>query len=130
MFAMFGATILVPILVAGYFSKACGGEITQGLTVAVSLFCSGMGTLIFHICSKMKVPAYLGSSFAYLGGFYTVANLNRGIYADMAINDKVAYACGGVVISGLLYLVLAAIIKGRRCKPCYEIFAAGCYRPR
>ena len=111
MFAMFGATILVPILVAGYFSKACGGEITQGLTVAVSLFCSGMGTLIFHICSKMKVPAYLGSSFAYLGGFYTVANLNRGIYADMAINDKVAYACGGVVISGLFYLVLAAIIK-------------------
>ena len=115
MFAMFGATILVPILVAGYFSKACGEEITRGLTVAVSLFCSGMGTLIFHICSKMKVPAYLGSSFAYLGGFYTVANLNRGIYADMAANDKVAYACGDY--------------KSRRCKPCYEIFAAGCYRP-
>lgn len=130
MFAMFGATILVPILVAGYFSKACGGEITQGLTVAVSLFCSGMGTLIFHICSKMKVPAYLGSSFAYLGGFYTVANLNRGIYADMAINDKVAYAWRRRGYIRPFVLGFGGYYKSRRCKPCYEIFAAGCYRPR
>ena len=48
MFAMFGATILVPILVGGYFKEACGEPLTQGLTVAVTLFCAGVGTLIFH----------------------------------------------------------------------------------
>lgn len=111
MFAMFGATILVPILVAGYFSVACGEPITSGLTVAVTLFCAGVGTLIFHVCSKFEVPAFLGSSFAFLGGFYTVANLNTGMYAGMSANDKVAYACGGIVIAGLLYLVVAVIFK-------------------
>ena len=111
MFAMFGATILVPILVAGYFSAACGKPITSGLTVAVTLFCAGVGTLIFHVCSKFEVPAFLGSSFAFLGGFYTVANLNTGMYAGMSANDKVAYACGGIVIAGLLYLVVAVIFK-------------------
>ena len=111
MFAMFGATILVPILVAGYFSTACGASITRGLTVSVTLFCAGMGTLIFHACSKFKVPAFLGSSFAFLGGFYTVANLNSGIYASMDVNTKAAYACGGVVVAGCLYFVLALIIK-------------------
>ena len=111
MFAMFGATILVPILVGGYFSKACGEPLTQGLTVSVTLFCAGFGTLIFHICSKFQVPAFLGSSFAFLGGFYTVANLDSGMYANMAVNDKAAYACGGVVVAGVLYLVTAFIIK-------------------
>ena len=111
MFAMFGATILVPILVAGYFQNACGEPITRGLTVSVTLFCAGIGTLIFHVCSKFKVPAFLGSSFAFLGGFYTVANLNTGIYADMGANEKVAYACGGIVVAGLLYLVIALIFK-------------------
>lgn len=111
MFAMFGATILVPILVNSYFVQACGEEISRGLTVSVTLFCAGFGTLLFHVCSKMKVPAFLGSSFAFLGGFSTVANLNTGIYADMAANEKAAYACGGVVIAGLLYLVMALIIR-------------------
>lgn len=111
MFAMFGATILVPILVTGYFKSACGEPITQGLTVSVTLFCAGFGTIIFHICSKMKVPAFLGSSFAFLGGFQTIANLTSGIYANMGANEKAAYACGGVVIAGALYLVLAVIIK-------------------
>lgn len=111
MFAMFGATVLVPILVTGYFQTACGEELTRGLSVSVTLFCAGVGTLLFHVCSKFKVPAFLGSSFAFLGGFYTVANLNTGIYAAMSVNDKAAYACGGVVIAGLLYLVLAAVIK-------------------
>lgn len=107
MFAMFGATVLVPILVGSYF----GDELTAGVTVSTTLFCAGVGTLIFHVCSKMKVPAFLGSSFAFLGGFSTVANLDTGIYAGMSANDKCAYACGGVVIAGLLYLILAAIIK-------------------
>ena len=111
MFAMFGSTILVPILVSGYFSAACGEELTRGLTVSVTLFCAGVGTLMFHLCSKFKVPAFLGSSFAFLGGFSTVANLNNGMYATMSANDKAAYACGGIVVAGALYLVLALIIK-------------------
>lgn len=111
MFAMFGATILVPILVNSYFQQACGEPLTKGLTVSVTLFCAGFGTLFFHICAKMKVPAFLGSSFAFLGGFSAVANLNTGIYEGMAANEKVAYACGGIVVAGLLYLVLALIIR-------------------
>ena len=111
MFAMFGATILVPILVNSYFIDACGEGPTRGLTVAVTLFCAGFGTLLFHVCSKMKVPAFLGSSFAFLGGFSTVAHLDTGIYAGMSVNDKAAYACGGVVVAGLLYLVLSLIIR-------------------
>lgn len=111
MFAMFGATILVPILVAGYFKDACGEPLTRGLTVSVTLFCAGFGTLIFHVCSKFKVPAFLGSSFAFLGGFYTVANLNTGMYENMGADEKVAYACGGIVIAGLLYMVVALIFK-------------------
>lgn len=111
MFAMFGATILVPILVNSYLVDACGEGPTRGLTVAVTLFCAGFGTLLFHVCSKMKVPAFLGSSFAFLGGFSTVAHLDTGIYAGMSVNDKAAYACGGVVVAGLLYLVLSLIIR-------------------
>lgn len=107
MFAMFGATILVPILVNGYF----GSDGVQVLSVQVTLFCAGLGTLFFHLCSKLKVPAFLGSSFAFLGGFATVANLNTGIYADMSNADKLSYACGGIFVAGLLYLVLALIIK-------------------
>ena len=111
MFAMFGATVLVPILVAGYFNEACPDELTRGLTVSVTLFCAGFGTLIFHLCSKFKVPAFLGSSFAFLGGFYSVANLTDGAYATMGANEKAAYACGGIVIAGCLYFVLALIIR-------------------
>ena len=111
MFAMFGATILVPILVNSYFVDACGEGPTRGLTVAVTLFCAGFGTLLFHVCSKFQVPAFLGSSFAFLGGFSTVANLNTGMYATMSVNDKAAYACGGVVVAGLMYLILALIIR-------------------
>ncbi|MCR5402236.1 MAG: uracil-xanthine permease family protein [Butyrivibrio sp.] len=104
MFAMFGATILVPILVNGYFNG-------EGLSVQVTLFFAGIGTLLFHFFSKFKVPAFLGSSFAFLGGFATIANLNTGIYADMTYGEKLPYACGGIVIAGLLYLALALIIK-------------------
>jgi len=114
MFAMFGATILVPILISGYFTDPSIGNQeapTAGLIVSVTLFCAGVGTLLFHLCSKFKVPAFLGSSFAFLGGFSTIAGLNTGIYAGMSTNEKCAYACGGVVVAGLLYLVLALIIK-------------------
>ncbi len=111
MFAMFGATILVPILVNGYFLEACGEGLTAGLTVSVTLFCAGVGTLLFHVCSKFKVPAFLGSSFAFLGGFATVASLDTGMYAAMSANEKASYACGGVVVAGLLYLALALVIR-------------------
>jgi uracil permease len=104
MFAMFGATILVPILVNSYFNG-------EGLSVQVTLFFAGVGTLFFHLCSKLKVPAFLGSSFAFLGGFATVANLDTGIFADMSYGEKLPYACGGIVVAGLLYIILALIIK-------------------
>lgn len=104
MFAMFGATILVPILLAGFFKL-------DEVPVQVTLFFAGINTLFFHFCTKLKVPAFLGSSFAYLGGFSTVALLNTGIYAGLSGEEKMAYACGGIVVAGSLYLVLAAIVK-------------------
>ena len=107
MFAMFGATILVPILVNSYFTN---GEI-QVLPVQVTLFFAGVGTLFFHLCSKRRIPAFLGSSFAFLGGFQTVAQLDTGIYHGMEASEKIRYACGGIVVAGLLYLVLALIVK-------------------
>ena len=82
-FAMFGATVLVPII--------------TGLDVSTTLLMAGLGTLLFHLITKGKVPAFLGSSLAFRGGFSAVAPL--------------PYACGGVVVSGLIYVVLAALIK-------------------
>jgi uracil permease len=104
LFAMFGATILVPILVNNYFNG-------EGLSIQVTLFFAGVGTLFFHLCSKFKVPAFLGSSFAFLGGFHTVANLNTGIFKNMSMGEKLPYACGGIVVAGSLYLILALVIK-------------------
>ena len=104
MFAMFGATILVPILVNTYFNG-------EGLSIQVTLICAGIGTLFFHLCTKLKVPAFLGSSFAFLGGFNTVANLDTGIFKDMSMGEKLPYACGGIVVAGALYLVLALVVK-------------------
>ena len=104
MFAMFGATILVPILVNNYFEG-------EGLSIQVTLICAGLGTLFFHLCTKLKVPAFLGSSFAFLGGFQAVSQLKTGIFADMTMGEKLPYACGGIVVAGLLYLVLALIVK-------------------
>ena len=102
MFAMFGATVLVPILVQGYGLP---------LSIQTTLLFAGLGTLLFHVCTKFKVPAFLGSSFAFLGGFATVANLDSGIFADMTMGEKLPYACGGIVVAGALYLILALIIK-------------------
>lgn len=93
-FAMFGATVLVPII--------------TGLDVSTTLLMAGLGTLLFHLISKGKVPAFLGSSFAFLGGFSAVAPR----LADGSANTELLpYACGGVVVSGLIYVVLAALIK-------------------
>ena len=102
MFAMFGATILVPILVQSYGLP---------LNIQTTLFFAGVGTLFFHLCARLKVPAFLGSSFAFLGGFETMAKMDQGIYAGMEAAEKLQYACGGIVVAGLLYLALALIIK-------------------
>lgn len=94
MFAMFGATVLVPLL--------------TGLSISTTLFMAGMGTLLFHLFTKFKVPAFLGSSFAFLGGYAAVAPMAE----DGAANTQMLpYACLGVAVAGLLYFVLAAIIK-------------------
>ncbi len=102
MFAMFGATVLVPILVQSYGLP---------LSIQTTLLFAGIGTLFFHVCTKLKVPAFLGSSFAYLGGFQAVANLNSGIYVNMTGAEKLPYALGGIVVAGLLYVILAVVIK-------------------
>ncbi len=102
MFAMFGATVLVPILVQGYGLP---------LSIQTTLLFAGLGTLLFHVCTKLKVPAFLGSSFAFLGGFQAVANLDSGKFAAMTGEEKLPYALGGVVVAGLLYLVLALLFK-------------------
>ena len=100
MFAIFGATVLVPILVQGYGLP---------LSIQTTLLFAGLGTLLFHVCTKFKVPAFLGSSFAYLGGFSTVATMPA--YEGLDPETKLAYALGGIVIAGLLYLVLALLFK-------------------
>ena len=100
MFAMFGATVLVPILVQGYGLP---------LSIQTTLLFAGLGTLLFHVCTKFKVPAFLGSSFAYLGGFSTVATMPA--YEGLDPETKLAYALGSIVIAGLLYLVLALLFK-------------------
>ena len=102
MFAMFGATVLVPILVQSYGLP---------LSIQTTLFFAGIGTLFFHVCTKFKVPAFLGSSFAFLGGFEAVSQLNVGKFADMTGEEKLPYALGGIVVAGLLYLVLALLFK-------------------
>lgn len=95
MFAMFGATVLVPLL--------------TGLDIATTLLMAGLGTLFFHLMTKGKVPAFLGSSFAFLGGYGAVAPLAGA--NGMTNAELLPYACLGVVAAGLVYLVLAALIK-------------------
>ena len=101
---MFGATVLVPIL--------------TGLSISVTLLCAGVGTLLFHFLAKGKVPAFLGSSFAFLGGFAVVAPMVDG----MPNKEMLPYACGGIVIAGLLYVVVAALIKVLGIKRVMRLF--------
>ena len=89
MFEMFGSTILVPIL--------------TGLDVSTTLLFAGLGTLLFHFLTKMKVPAFLGSSFAFLGGYFAIAPNGE--------KELLPYACFGVACAGVVYLILAALIK-------------------
>lgn len=102
LFAMFGATILVPIIISGYGLP---------LSIQTTLLFAGLGTILFHFFTKFKVPAFLGSSFAFLGGFQAVSMLEVGKFATMTGEEKLPYALGGVVVAGLMYLVMALIIK-------------------
>ncbi len=95
LFAMFGATVLVPLL--------------TGLDIATTLLMAGLGTLFFHLVTKGKVPAFLGSSFAFLGGYAAIAPA-AGMHG-LTQAQLLPYACLGVAAAGLLYLVLAALIK-------------------
>ena len=98
MFAMFGATVLVPML--------------TGLDIATTLLFAGLGTLLFHLITGGKVPAFLGSSFAFIGGY----NAIRTVGVDAAgqpiyNNDLLVYACFGVACAGLMYVILSALFK-------------------
>ena len=95
MFAMFGATVLVPLL--------------TGLDIATTLLFAGLGTLLFHVITGFKVPAFLGSSFAFLGGYAAIAPLEGN--GTMTNEQLLPYACLGIFCAGLVYLVLAALIK-------------------
>ena len=106
MFAMFGATVLVPLL--------------TGLNIATTLLMAGLGTLLFHLISKGKVPAFLGSSFAFLGGYAAVAPLDGA--NGMTNAELLPYACIGVACAGLVYLVLAALIKAVGIKRVMRFF--------
>ena len=89
MVAMFGATVLVPAL--------------TGLDVATTLLFAGLGTLLFHLLTKRQVPAFLGSSFAYLAGYWAIAPNGEA--------NLLPYACFAVAVSGLMYVILAGVIK-------------------
>ncbi|MBQ8670341.1 MAG: uracil-xanthine permease, partial [Oscillospiraceae bacterium] len=97
-FAMFGATVLVPLI--------------TGLSVSTTLLMAGLGTLLFHFITKGKVPAFLGSSFAFLGGFAIVAPKLADANGEFTIpnTEMLPYACGGVVAAGLVYVVVALLI--------------------
>ena len=106
MFAMFGATVLVPAL--------------TGLSVSATLLFAGLGTLLFHLISQFKVPAFLGSSFAFIGGYAAVVAVG----GDMGMSQAASlpYACIGVFFAGLMYLVLAALIKAFGIKKVMRFF--------
>ena len=99
-FAMFGATVLVPAL--------------TGLDVATTLLFAGLGTLFFHFMTKRKVPAFLGSSFAFLAGYFAIAPNGE--------PELLPYACFGVACAGLLYLMLAGLIKAFGTKKVMRFF--------
>ena len=88
--AMFGATVLVPAL--------------TGLNTSITLFCAGIGTLLFHLVTKRKVPVFLGSSFAFMGGIMAVLGKSRA--GDSDYIEKLAAVKGALIVAGLVFLPL------------------------
>jgi uracil permease len=97
-FVMFGATVLVPLL--------------TGLDVGVTLFAAGIGTLLFHVITKFKVPVFLGSSFAFMPP----------IVAITAATGDIAYALGGIFLAGFLYVIVGIIFKFVSVDVLHKIF--------
>lgn len=98
MFAMFGATVLVPML--------------TGLDIATTLLFAGLGTLLFHLLTKGEVPAFLGSSFAFIGGYNAIRTIGTDAAGNAIYNnDLLVYACFGVACAGLMYVILSALFK-------------------
>ena len=109
MFAMFGATILVPIL--------------TGLSPSATLLWAGLGTLLFHLVTKRMVPAFLGSSFAYLAGYFALAGLaGTAGYENCSKTVMLQYACLGVASSSLVYFVVAGFVKACGVKTVMKFF--------
>ena len=98
MFAMFGATVLVPAL--------------TGLSVSATLLFAGLGTLLFHFLTKGMVPAFLGSSFAFIGGYQAIAPMLTDSNGNAVANtEMLPYACFGVMLAGLMYVLLSALFR-------------------
>lgn len=93
--AMFGATVLVPAL--------------TGLNTSITLFCAGLGTLLFHMVTKKKVPVFLGSSFAFMAGIMAIIGDSR--MGDPDFMEKLAAVKGALIVAGLVYVVFAGLIK-------------------
>ena len=106
MFAMFGATVLVPAI--------------TGLPVSTTLLFAGLGTLLFHLLTKMKVPAFLGSSFAFIGGYLSIVDMGKSY--DLTASQSLPYACIGVACAGFLYFVLAGLFKAFGAKKVMKFF--------
>jgi len=106
MFAMFGATVLVPII--------------TGLSVSATLLFAGLATMFMHLVTNWKVPVFLGSSFAFLGGYAAVVAMGETYGLTQA--QSLPYACAGVAVSGLLYLVLAGFCKAVGPKKVMKFF--------
>ena len=106
LFAMFGSTVLVPIL--------------TGLSVTATLLFAGLATLFMHLVTGKKVPVFLGSSFAFLGGYFAV--VASGAELGLSQREALPYACVGVACAGLLYLVLSAICKAFGSKNVMRFF--------
>ena len=106
MFAMFGATVLVPAI--------------TGLPVSTTLLFAGIGTLLFHLLTKMKVPAFLGSSFAFIGGYLSIVEMGKSY--DLTASQSLPYACIGVACAGFLYFVLAGLFKAFGARKVMKFF--------
>jgi uracil permease len=106
MFAMFGATVLVPVI--------------TGLSMSATLLFAGLGTLLFHLLTKMRVPAFLGSSFAFLGGYAAVVSM--GAQEGLSATESLPYACIGVFSAGIIYFILAGFIAAFGAKKVMRFF--------
>ncbi len=106
MFAMFGATVLVPVI--------------TGLSMSATLLFAGIGTLVFHLLTKMKVPAFLGSSFAFLGGYAAIVSMGEA--QGLSVSESLPYACIGVFSAGIIYFILAALFAAYGAKKVMRFF--------